>query len=183
MTPAELLEGVKKRFTTFLVEDPDFLESTLRQALGVYQDRAGVLGRIRVEKSGGASLPFPTDYLSLVFAADANGALVYSDPYESTIELELTGREKWPVTVLYYRNLRDQQYDKFQLPPEIVGLIEDYLEALIAIPNSERLRRLHVDGKFDASGLPDEPTLHQRKLDLEAQIAANRAIIPGMSTL
>ncbi|MDT0178201.1 hypothetical protein Q9R34_19440 [Enterobacter sp. BRE11] len=182
MTPAELLEGVKLRFTTLLVNEEALLKSLLRQALGVYQDRAGVPGRIRIEKSGGASLPFPSDYLSLVNVNDFNGALVYADPYESSLELELTGREKWPFTLLYFRNIRDCDYEKTQLPPDITGLIEDYLEALIAIRNVERLRRLQIAGKFDASFLPDEATLHQRKTDLEAQIAANRAIIPAMSS-
>jgi len=182
MTPAELLEAVKTRLTTLLVDEAPLLQSLLRQALGVYQDRAGVTGRIRIEKTGGASLPFPSDYLSLVNVNDFNGALVYADPWESTIELELTGREKWPLTLLYFRNIRDCDYDVATLPPDITGLIEDYLEALIAIPNVERLRRLHIAGKFDATFLPDEATLHQRKTDLEAQISANRAIIPAMSS-
>ncbi|KKB02688.1 hypothetical protein [Pantoea anthophila] len=182
MTPVELLEAVKARFTTLLVDEEALLTSLLRQALGVYQDRAGVPGRKRIEKTGGASLPFPSDYLSLVNVNDFNGALVYAHPYDSTIELELTGREKWPFTLLYFRNIRDCDYEQTQLPADITGLLEDYLEVLIAIPNVERLRRLHIAGKFDASFLPDEATLHQRKTDLEMQISASRAIIPAMST-
>lgn len=183
MTPAELLEGVKNRFSTLLLDDTDHFTSLLRQALGVYQDRAGVFGRIRLEKSGGVSLPFPSDYLSLVYVTDSNGTLVYADPYESTVELELTGREKWPCTMLYYRNLRDCDYKTWVMPAEIIGLVEDYLEALIIIPNNERLHRAYIEGKFDGSYLPDSQTLHQRKLDLELQISASRAVIPGMSTL
>jgi len=61
MTPAELLEAVKTRFTTLLVDEAPLLQSLLRQALGVYQDRAGVTGRIRMEKTGGASPRFPSD--------------------------------------------------------------------------------------------------------------------------
>lgn len=182
MTPAELLEIVKARNNMLLIEEEDVLNGLLRQALGVYQDRAGVIGRLRIQKSGGVSLPFPPDYLSLVHVTDANGSLVYSDPYEKTIELELTGREKWPFTLLYYVNLRDRAFDDWQVPAEIVGTIEDYLEVLIHIQNAPRLRFQVVAGKFDASNLLDEQSLTQRKLDLETQIAANRAIVPGSST-
>lgn len=178
MTPTTLLNGVKKRFASLLVDDKETLDTLLTQALGTYQDRAGVISRVRIEKADGVNLPYPEDYLSLIHVTDSRGALVYSDPFPDGIELDLTGRERYPFTMLYFANLRDRDVNKWHIPPDIIGSLEDYLEALIKIPNTERLRRAYVAGKLDISGLADEATLEQRKLELEEKMAANRAIIP-----
>lgn len=178
MTPAELLNGVKKRFASLLVDDKDTLATMLTQALGTYQDRAGVISRIRIEKGDGVNLVYPEDYLSLIHVTDNRGTLVYSDPYPDGIELDLTGSERYPFTMLYFVNLRDRNVDEWKIPPDIISALEDYLEALIKIPNTERLRRAYVAGKLDISGLADEITLEQRKIELEEKMSANRAIIP-----
>ncbi|WP_312329841.1 hypothetical protein [Atlantibacter hermannii] len=178
MTPAQLLESVKKRFTSLLVDDDVTLKALLTQTLATYQDRAGVISRVRIEKSHGVNLLYPEDYLSLIHVTDGKGTLVYSDPFPDSIDLDLTGDERFPLTMLYFINLRDRNIDEWQIPPSIISALEDYLEALINIPNTERLRRAYVAGKLDTSGLADEMTLMQRKTDLEEKMAANRAIIP-----
>lgn len=181
-TPAKLLENVKQRFNPLLVREEETLNSFLRKALGAYQDRAGVISTLKLEKAGGTVVERPEDYLALIHVTDTNGLLVYSDDIGDSIELELTGSERWPFRMQYLVNLRDRDFDKWELPPAVVGMIEDYLEALIKVPNVARLRRASIDGKFDYSDLPDEITLHQRVLDIEEKMAMNRAIIPGATT-
>ncbi|WP_223665781.1 hypothetical protein [Serratia sp. JSRIV002] len=179
MTPNELLESVKPRFTPLLVVETKTLESLLIKALAAYQDKAGLVQKVRVNKEAGVSLPYPDDYLALVHVVDSRGTLVYSEDFGSSIDLELTGRERYPFTLSYLVNLRDRPLDKWTVPPSTIGMIQDYLEALIAIPNTERQRRVSIAGKLDTSALPDAVTLEQRKNDLELQMAANRAIIAG----
>lgn len=183
MTPLELLEEVKSRFTPLLVVEPDTLKSKLIQALAAYQDRAGLIKREYIGKEAGVSLPYPTDYLSLVHVIDKRGVLVYSDDFGESIELEIAGGEPYPFTLSYLVNLRDRPLDKWVVPPAIRAIVQDYLEVLIAIPNTERQRRVSIAGKLDASTLPDENTLYQRKIDLENAMSDRRAIFAGATLL
>lgn len=176
-TPVELLEQVKKRFNPLLISDKSELDALLRKALAAYQDRAGVISSIKIAK--GDSIAFPEDYLGIVHVSDSDGFLAYSTVLSDKIELDLTGCERWPLRLTYLVNLRDRDMASWHIPPAIVGMVEDYLEAIIRVPNVNRIRRVSIDGKFDTSDLPDEITLHQRILDLEERMSANRAIIPG----
>ncbi|MEY8773035.1 hypothetical protein AB6T85_21740 [Erwinia sp. ACCC 02193] len=177
MTPNNLLEEVKSRFTPLLVTEKATLESKLKQALSAYQDRAGHIGRVRIGKEVGASLPYPEDYLSLVGVTDNRSVLVYSADYGTAIELDLLGNEQFPLTLTYLVNLSDRPLDEWIVPPAIRALVMDYLEILIAMLNIERQRRVSIAGKLDASGLPDEATLYQRKMDLETNMSAHRAMV------
>lgn len=182
MTRIELLESVKARFHPLLVREDKTLEAFLSKALGMYQDRAGVMQVKRLERDGGTCVDLPDDYLGLVHVQDSNGMLVYADEVGGFVELEPSKADKWPFRMTYLMNLRDVPDDK-PLPPAIIGLLSDYLEALINMRNVARQRRASIDGKYDYSDLPDEPTLYQRVQELEEKMSANRAIIPGSTSM
>ncbi|GAL07948.1 hypothetical protein JCM19237_328 [Photobacterium aphoticum] len=62
-------------------------------------------------------------------------------------------------------------------------MISDYLEALITIPNTERIRRVAMAGKIDVSDLPTQSELVERKTAIEATIRSARSIISPFSIL
>jgi hypothetical protein len=179
MTPTELLEKVKLRFNPLILTDEEQLQEYVRTALTTYQDRAGLLVKIRIQKESGLTIAAPDDYLELVGVTDQRGMMLYCDEYDGNIEIEGELGMRWPLTMTYLKNLRDLDLDSDSLPAQAIGVLLDYLEVLIAIPNTELLRTISIAGKLDVSNLSDENTLYERKKTLEQEISARRAIIPG----
>lgn len=89
MTPLELLEEVKGRFVVLYHNNDAALRRLLRQSLGKYQDKAGVLLQTRYP-AGTTEAELPELYLTIaecqdemlrhvpVFVDDAEGKLVFS---------------------------------------------------------------------------------------------------------
>lgn len=179
MSPLELLESVKPRFNPLLHDDETRLEALLVAALRAYQDRAGYIARTRIQKSGGLTVALPADYLQLVSVTDATGDWVCADIIDNKIEIENTWGLRWPLTVEYLVELAALDLETGTVPAPLVGIIQNYLEALIAIPNYDRLRRVSIASKLDMTNIPDESTLYQRKAELEAEMSSRGAIPRG----
>lgn len=179
MTPIELLEDVKSRFSVLLYDDEKALLSQLRKALIFYQDKAGFISRYQYDEVG-SSVELPTDFLARIAVKDARNQFVSSVPWvtERTLELTLSGDEITPITLIYMVNASRVDITEWQIPDTAYGLLADYLELLITIPNSERLRRVSAAGKFDTTDIPMNSDLAVRKTELEAAITSSRAIIP-----
>ncbi|HAV1601602.1 TPA: hypothetical protein JG832_002493 [Enterobacter hormaechei subsp. xiangfangensis] len=181
MTPVELLERIKGRFQPLLLED-ELLEAKLQQALQTYQDTAGHLSRISLPGRD-TVIPYPGDFLELVHVADARRGLVYSDMMPDGIHLEFSRGDRAPFVMTYLIRMDNVDINTWQMPPTIVGMIGDYLAALIDYDNSARKRRVLEAGKINTVDVPDENTLHQRILDLEQKMASNRLIFFGATIL
>lgn len=182
MTPIQLLSDVKDRFSILLIDDDKILISLLKKALLLYQDRAGFIGRYRYE-SGCDTYLLPPDFLARIAVTDNDNKFIQSTPLleRNEIELKLNGSESFPLTLIFMQNVLNIDLATWQLPNNAYGLIADYLELLITISNSERLRRVSTAGKLDTSDIPLNSDLLTRKSELELAIAENRAIIPVMS--
>lgn len=176
MTPRELLESVKLRFTPLMHDEADKLEALLVAALTAYQDRAGIVTRARIQQGDPLSFPCPADYLELVAVTDASGDWAYADVFDGVIEIESNSGLRYPLTVEYLQDLTALDLDAGTVPRTIRGILQNYLEALIAIPNMDRVRRAYIAQKMDVSNLPDEASLYQRKIELEQDMAARGAI-------
>lgn len=182
MTPLALLEDVKGRFPVLLHDDEDALKRLLVQSLGTYQDRAGVIRAIYLQyENGEASRELPADFLAQVSVTDKMDGFVCSSVIEGKLVLNLCGCESWPLKFRYLVNLRDMDIENGEVPPNLIGMVSDYLEILIKIPNTDRLRTVSIAGKLDVSTLPDDVTLYERKRQLEADIASQREILPMLS--
>jgi hypothetical protein len=180
-TPRALLERIQARFVPLLLE-PELLEAKLMQALQAYQDHAGHMSKV-ILPGRDLLIPFPTDYLELVHVVDNRRGLVYSDIMPDGIHLELDRRDREPFVMTYLVRLDNVVIDKYELPPSIVGMVGDYLAALIDHENSARKRRVQEASKFNTIDIPDEATLFQRIQDIEEKMASKRLIFFGASVL
>lgn len=181
-TPNDLLKKVKKRFLPLLIEnETDLLESQLVKALTQYQDLAGYTTDVRIAKGDSLSIPCPTDYLELVGVKDATGNYISASVFSGVIEINSTQRVTYPLTMSYLVRLSALDLQNGIVPPVAEGIISDYLEVLIAIPNAAIDRKISIAGKLDSSGIPDEVTLTQRKLDLEREMSTRGAIPQAFS--
>lgn len=178
MTPIDLLDDVKSRFSILLYDDEAALFSLLRKAFLTYQDRAGFVCRRRY--SSGDDLTLPADYLARICVTDSNQQFIPSTVWPDSDELELTlyGGESFPVTLMYLSDVNKQDFQSWQIPSSAYSLIADYLEVLIAIPNNERLSRMAAIGKMDVSTIPVFGDLSTKQAEIEQLISDSRAIIP-----
>ena len=182
MTGAELLTAVKGRFSLLLVDDVHQLQQLLIAALGQYQDLAGVTKTVRIQTPGPKQLP--ADWLAHMVAVDANGDFVPVDNYqdENNIEqIEPDASAVYPIRLTYLVNLRAVDLDSYHLPPTAIGMIQDYLEILLSVPNDERLARIQGAGHLDNSRVPTSEVREQQLATLREQMKAQRAVLPMIS--
>jgi len=184
MTATELLAGVVRRFSVLLVDETQ-QHQLLTDALGQYQDLAGVTKVVRLSEPADSVLPatysLPDDYLAPIVATGANGDYVPVDVLtdeQGALTLELDESTVFPVRFMYLVNLRAIDQDTYQLPATSIGMIQDYLEVLIAIPNDERTARVQEAGRMDISRIPSPQDREAQLTALREAMKAQRAILP-----
>lgn len=183
MKPIDLLEEVKARFPMLLHSEDAKLKALLRKAIGVYQDLAGFMAKTRIQSGQAPNgvFPLPERFSTRVSVMDASDSFIVSEVWGKELELKLSGGERYPFTLVYLENLRDADLNEISLPDNSITLISDYLELLIASPNSERLRRVAIAGKLDTSDIPTETDLAQRRVEMEDRIKTSQAMLPSFS--
>lgn len=177
MTPNELLDLVKSQFQVLYIESGK-LTNLLKQALGTYQDKAGVIRKLQFGDAD-TEAAIPGDLLDVICMADAEGRWhEYRTDGETTITvIEQTRKSVKPYTASYFANLRDMDIENDDLPQQTIGLLRDYLEALIAIPNTARARQIATATGLQAE-YPSDEELVTRKENLELAMEDEQAIIP-----
>ena len=187
MTPNELLQTVKTRFSILLHDDEAALNAEIKKAIGTYQDLAGFMAKLRINDSPelrrSNEIELPERFASRLVLKDAAGRFVSCEVWGNKLELGLNGHEQFPLKLLYLENLLDVDFNSYQLPVNSISLIADYLYLLICKPNSERLRKMFISGKLDVSDIPLEADINTRITELEQRIKDSRAIMPSISLM
>lgn len=183
MTPRQLLDEVKTRFLPLLVTDQTRLDNMLKQALRTFQDRAGVLRNIERDTE---EFVRPEDALELVTASDGNGN--YVECRESRREeagqpviywtMQADCRHVPPYRICYLLHLAELDLDNGQLPRGVVTLLGDYLECLINIENTKRLRMANQTAGLPTDGFLTDSELQERKVNLEVEIQDTAESLP-----
>ncbi|MBF0121719.1 MAG: hypothetical protein HQK79_23055 [Desulfobacterales bacterium] len=179
MTPNEILEEVKGQFQVLYIKDDNLYEILLKKALGVFQNRAGVIASINIDEKGKTEIDMPEDFLSIVTVCDEN--LRY---HESIVTIEKIKVKKqastiWPLTIHYFVNLRDYNFDK-DLPKSVnLSLFIEYLTVIIETANTARAKEIFITMGISAqTELPSIEELKQRKDNIESIIDDSQAILP-----
>lgn len=180
MTPVELLDAAKSRFVVLYHRDPTVLGSLLKQALGKFQDKAGVIMKTRLGE--GITMPLPDQFLDVAVAHDARNCFVPTSVEGEAIEFEVNAATVYPVTLHYFLNLREWPEDK-NLPSGCTSLLLDYLVATIDLPNTERQRGALLASGQQATDLPSPSELRERILTLEAMMEDNQSILPPVAVM
>lgn len=179
MTPAQLLQGVQGRFSVLLIE-PDQQRQLLIDALGQYQDLAGVTKTVRIA-SRQPTRPIPPDFLAVCGTTDAIGDFIpATEEFGEDGKRQLCFEERavYPLRFMYLVKLRDVDLETYELPDSAVGMIQDYLEVLISIPNDERMSRIQEAGRLDISRTPTPDAGEAKLAALREAMKSQRAMMP-----
>lgn len=168
MTPKEILDSVKSRFSELIVTDDAMLKELLLQALDTYQSKSGAFKILKI-KEPASEISKPDDFSGLILIKDRTNRAVLVD-VEDKIDLSDVSASRYPLKMYYFINLRGADHDKYIIPSEHVHLIADYLHVLIQIPDSRRVVRILSAAEMDTSHIPPESELQQRKRDLEERM-------------
>lgn len=176
MTPQQLLEEVKGRFIVLFHSDESALTALLRQSLGKFQEKAGIIFSIQSESP---SFALPFNYWRTTSVHDSKGRYVPSrlDREADRILLDTESKNLAPYTLYYLISLRDWEMEE-DLPTSCISLVMDHLEALIAIPNTERARMAANSTGLPSSEFPPVQELRARVTEIELQMEDSKAMLP-----
>lgn len=208
MTPTEILDEAKRRFIVLYHDNPDDLERLLRQALGKYQDKAGMILEVW---SDSPSFSIPAHFHAVAGCCDAKrrhmswrmgemdaeetipavfdeetGDMVTPEEtvtvQKPAIVVQVGSKHEAPYCLYYFLDLRHWPADT-PIPGDCDALLLDYLEALIAVLNTQRQREAYIMAGMSqpAQELISASELKQRVTELEMMMEDNKALVPPHS--
>lgn len=184
MTPAQILDEARSRFMVLYHHEQKALEKLLRQALGKFQDKAGVILEIWSEVP---VFELPPRFHAVAGCSDSKRRhlahrLEKDEEGRKILRLLPGSKHAPPYCLFYFCSLRDWSLEE-ELPGDCGSLVCDYLEALIAILNVKKEREAYLQSGMQeaAQTFQSEQELRQRISDLEREMEDNKAIIPPAS--
>lgn len=179
MTSSEILEAAKSRFVVLYHREEPALLGLLKQALGRFQDKAGVIQKVKVQE--GDAFPLPAHLLDVALIHDARHVYVPFDVEDAEIKAEISTATVYPLTCHYFVDLRSFVGTTDSLPAGCADLVEDYLAALIEVPNTDRKRSAMLATDQNASDLPSPQELRDRLYTLEQAMEDRQAMVPPVA--
>jgi hypothetical protein len=176
MTGAQLLVEAKKHFSVLYGDTVGAFDHLVTQALGTFQDKAGYLGQVQTPE-GESRVAVPPGFLALVSAKDAAGQFHEVTVSNETIMVVETVQSVRPYTISFFVDLRAYNLTIDAIPPDIIGILLEYLIALIDIPNTARARRVALATGQQVEIRSDQELL-ERKQALEMEMEEEYAILP-----
>lgn len=182
MTPDALLASVITRFPVMYLT-PTNQSGVLKQALGGFQRIVGPVKKLKVADDPGtvdtieATVAKPDDFAAVAVCLDVEGRWHNVEADDTTLTVETTSKSVWPFTITYFVDLYGSTPASYVLPPDIVPLLADYLEVLLKIPNNARAREVMATTGIQMD-IPDNETLANRRMAIEAAMEEETAIIP-----
>lgn len=187
MSPNQLLSIVIQSFPMLLIDDSEQLQAILYRGLSVYQSKFGSrqLTVLNIDLESGLSSSLPSDYLQRACLTDGLGNGYFSQVVviagEKKLKVDLDKRFKPPANLLYFVDLAGSDYDDYQLPPESLSILQDYLELLIRIPNNEIKSALAARNEIVDPSVEDNASLLTRKKELEIEMITSAPPLPLVS--
>jgi hypothetical protein len=174
-------------FPILLVDDANQLDAILFRALAFYQTKFGKrsLVELTIDLESGLSSSLPNDFLQKACLTDGRGNGYFSQimniDNNKILKVELDSKFKQPAKLLYFVDLASSDYEEFELPPESIPVLQDYLDLLIRIPNNEVKSALAARNEIADPTVEDHQTLLARKSELEKDIIASAPPLPMVS--
>lgn len=152
MTPNELLESVKERFSVLLVDNDQQLTSLLVDSLRKYRDKAGVRNTLVISNSGLFELP--SDFLAMSMIKDAEQDAIFASPMLAggVKVVNLPNDAVYPLTLSYFVDLLKIGHNE-ELPERCIDLTAKHLQTQIERANDARIKQIESLADGDVSDL------------------------------
>lgn len=175
MTPRELLNAAKKRFSVIYLAE-GMQESLLEEALDTYQRIVGPFEELTT--SGVVTeIAKPANFLAVAVCSDQLGRWHKVLATNTTLQVCINAKSQPPYTIYYFVDLANLDIETGKIPDDSVPLLRKYLRILLDIQNMKRHREVIAVIGIQTD-LPSSEELENDKTAAEQEMEDAQAIIP-----